>query len=237
MTCYIVDDQPASIRALKNLIERTEGLSLAGTATKPDTVLQDMLLGKVQADLTFMDIDMPGMSGLELARMLDGRTDIIFTTAHRQYGPEAFDLRALDYLVKPIAYERFLKAIETAMGMAATRKEVGLQASVPYIFVPGDGRQSWIKLMIGDILYIKAESNYVRITTAGGNKLSYMSMEQTVKLLSAHGFARVHKSYIVNLAAVKAVEATSLLLGDGTLIPISRGFKDGLMKRITGGLP
>jgi two-component system LytT family response regulator len=234
MKCYIVDDLRASIRTIKQLIERTDGLVLVGSAINAETALKELLLGSIVADITFMDIDMPGMSGIELAALLKEKTNIIFTTAHRHYGPEAFELNAIDYLVKPVSYERFLKAIDHATSILAVNNRSEETPAMPFVFVPGDGRKNFIKLDHQDVIYIKAESNYVQIVLKNGIKLSYMSMEQVLQTFPKNYFVRVHKSFIINLAEVHEIEATVLTMNNKHSVPIGRNYKDVLIKAISG---
>lgn len=234
MNCYIVDDQLSCIRTIKNHIEKTEGLFLVGSSNKVEDALKDILLGSIKVDVTFMDIDMPGMSGLELAEILKEKTGIIFTTAHRNYGPEAFKLKAIDYLLKPISYERFLTAIEHAISLKPVKNQPIDTGSIPFVFVPGDGRKNMIKLNHQDVIYIKAESNYVQIVLKNGTKLSYMSMEQVLQTFPKKYFVRVHKSFIINLAEVHEIEATVLTMNNKHSVPIGRNYKDVLIKAISG---
>lgn len=233
MRCYIIDDQSSAIRMMKGYVSRTSRLELVGSATSSEQALKDIILGQEPVDLTFMDIDMPGINGLELARMIGGKSMVVFTTAHRSYGPEAFELKALDYLLKPVTYPRFLQSVETALALLAQKQDTDGVYHKPYTFVPGDGRRTWVKIMNVDILYLKADSNYVHIIMGTGTRLSYMSMEQAMSLLPGELFFRVHRSYIINLDKVQKIDASSLKMVNGDMIPIGRTYKQDFTRRIS----
>lgn len=234
LKCYIIDDQWPCIRLLRNYIERTAGLELAGTATGAETVIREIESGHFRADLTFLDIEMPGTTGLELAQYLLGKTRIIFTTGHREYGPEAFEMKAMDYLLKPISYERFLKSVDNLVKHSGT----GAPAILPdikkaFTFIPGDGKMNWVKIQHDEIIYLRSASNYIKFIFPDASRLSYMSMDRALSLLPADHFIRVHKSYAVNLNKVKNIEASFLHMITGETIPIGRNYKDLLMRSIT----
>lgn len=228
INCYIVEDQEDILKLLEEYVRMTEGLVLVGKATDAHRAAEDLLTGGIHADLTFMDIRMPGISGIELAGMVNARTEIIFTTGHREYGPEAFEYHVLDYMVKPISYERFIKGVEKARIVLRNRKH----DHPPYIFVPGDGKSTWTKIMYDDIIYIRADSNYMHFVTDQRSLMSYITMEQALKELPEAMFARVHKSFIVNMNRVAQVDVYTVYMDCGKEIPIGRNFKEELMRRI-----
>lgn len=231
--CYIIDDQLSCIRLLRNYIERTAGLQLAGTATSAETVIRDIEAGRFRADLTFLDIEMPGTTGLELAQYLLGKTRIIFTTGHREYGPEAFDIKAVDYLLKPVSYERFLKAADSQDNRSGCAPPGLSDTKQGFTFIPGDGKSNWVKIRHDEIIYLRSASNYIKFMFPDTSKLSYMSMDRALSLLPADHFIRVHKSYAVNLDKVKNIETSSLHMITGETIPIGRNYKEVLIRRIT----
>lgn len=230
MNCYIVDDQWSCIRLLENYIGRTEGLTLVGTANSADKAYTELVSDRMKVDIVFLDIAMPGTDGLELAHLIMDRARLVFTTGFRDYGPEAFALRALDYLLKPVSYERFLKCIDVAREALVPFGK----ANTDFTFIPGDGRKNWARIQNDNVLFLKSESNYVRFVFPEGSRLSYMSMEKALAILPSDLFVRVHKSYSVNLSKVKHIEATSLTMINGEIIPIGRNYKDKLNRRIIG---
>ncbi len=234
LNCYIVDDQWSCIRLLENYIERTGELTLAGTANNAEAAYADLVSGRLRADVAFVDIAMPGTDGLELAHLIMDRTKLVFTTGFRDYGPEAFALRALDYLLKPVTYERFLKSIDVVREALLSDSKALIKTATDFTFIPGDGRKNWARIQNDEVLFLKSESNYVRFVFPEGSRLSYMSMEKALAMLPGELFVRVHKSYAVNLSKVKHIEATSLTMVNGKIIPIGRSFKEKLNRRITG---
>lgn len=232
LSCYIIDDQFPNLMLIEKYIDETEGLSLAGQETDPITAMNLLLDGEITADITFLDIDMPGISGLELATMIGHLTSIIFITGHRQYAPEAFMLNAIDYLLKPISYTRFAEAVEKARNKnGSLPKPQKLSAS---FFINGTGKGSWIKVDYNDILYIKGESNYVNYVLKDKAILSYCSMEKAEKKVVAHNFIRLHKSYIVNIDHIVKLDGSGVTVSNGESLPIGRNYKEEVMRRLLG---
>lgn len=229
--CYIVDDQSLVLDLLQAYVDKTEGLVLAGRETDPNRAATRLLDGSIEADVVFLDIDMPGLSGMELANMVSHIVRIVFTTAHRQYAPEAFEVNAVDYMMKPLSYERFLKGVDKIREALGKREN-----ELPdYIFVPGDGKSAWIKITLEDIMYIKSDSNYLHIVTEQKEWMSYMTMDSISQELPKKYFYRIHKSYIVNIRKVAKVDPQTVYLISGTELPIGRSYKNELLDRIIKG--
>lgn len=235
ITCYIVDDYPPSLDLLETYIEMTPGLELAARETDPKRAAKQLLEGSVKADLTFLDIEMPGLGGMELARMVKHLTEIIFTTGHRDYAPEAFEVDALDFLLKPVHYDRFMKGVEKAAEIIAKRTSAKPNAH-PYIFIPGDGKGSWVKAMYDEIIYIKADSNYLQFVMLDERtRMSYLTIEKVTGLLPPERFCRVHKSFVVNIGMIDEVDTTHVHMTDGSKVPLGRTYKKALMEYINNG--
>ncbi|MNU20690.1 Transcriptional regulatory protein YehT [compost metagenome] len=233
ISCYIIDDQFPNLILLEKYIGETEGVYLAGKESDSIKAMNQLLEGEITADITFVDIDMPGISGLELASLINHLTSIVFITAHRQYGPEAFNLNAVDYLLKPISYTRFTEAVAKASDLQSHRtRPIAPRDS---FFINGTGKGSWIRVAFADVLYIKGESNYVNYVLKGNSYLSYSSMEKAERNVLQHNFIRIHKSYIVNMNHITKIDGATVTLSNGESLPIGRSYKDAVMKRLMGG--
>lgn len=228
--CLIVDDEEPA-RELINLhlsgLEDFEVVASLGNALDAFVFLQ-----KNPVDLVFLDIQMPKVSGLELARSLQSSPKIILTTAYREYAADAFEMEVFDYLVKPITQERFMKAMAKFMHYwhgKAEIKDVKIHDNNPYVFFKV-GREQ-VKILLKDIIYIEGLADYIKVHTGdksyiASEKLGYM--EQT---LPSNSFVRIHKSFIIALDKITSFNADQVMLNDKAL-PLGRLFKAVFFKTI-----
>lgn len=223
MKCLIVDDDPLACKALLRFCQQVPELEVVHVATDGSEALQ--WLEKEDIDLLFLDVEMPGLSGIELLEALPALPVVIFTTAKKDYAYEAFEYKAVDYLKKPIAWPRFLEAVSKA--------RMQLQNAVPRsaeeVYIKEDGR--FLRLNYDDILYFENVGDYVRIKTTKGSHIIYSTLKNIYKKLDQTKFYRVHRTYIVNMSKIEDIEDNSLVVG-GKVIPISRANKPTLMARI-----
>lgn len=233
ITCFVVDDEAHAIEVLQRYIEKTPGLQLIGTEENPLLALEDIAGGRLSPEIVFVDIDMPQLSGVELAELLKRYTGVVFTTAYADYALQAFDTNAVDYLLKPITYERFLQAVNKI------RESIHAKACLPprhvdlgYIFIKSDMKGKMVKVTLEEILYIEALQNYIKIHLANGIHVTYLTMKEIEEHLPPHSFTRVHKSFIVSLAKVKAVEGNQLHLLDNSVIPIGASYRESVMQSV-----
>lgn len=244
LNCLIVDDEPLALDLLENYVGRTPFLQLAGRAGSALEALQCLerfRQGEREGiDLIFLDIQMPQLSGIEFSRLLaergGGRARVIFTTAFEQYAIEGFRVDALDYLLKPISYTEFLRAAMKAHDWF--RKTSG--GTVPAAGEPPIRRDSiWVRsdyrhvrVPLAEILYIEGVKDYVRICRADGSQvMTQASMKTMEGLLPKEDFVRVHRSYIVRLQQVNAIERGRIVFGKAR-IPISDSYRDDFMHRL-----
>jgi DNA-binding LytR/AlgR family response regulator len=240
ISCLIVDDEQAAIDILRQYVEKTPFLTLAGTTTNPLEALR--LVATMPVDLVFLDIHMPQLSGLEVLPLLRGKAQVIFTTAYSEFAVPAFELEALDYLLKPIAFERFLKASQKALKAQAPVALPLAPAALPdnYIFVKGDGKGHMRKVAFDDIVYVEGLKNYVSIYTTQERIITLLNIKDLQERLPAAQFMRVHKSYIVSLDKIKALDGNLILFQDGkATAPLGdtyrRGFFEALQRHVVGG--
>lgn len=223
MTCVIVDDEPLALDLLESYVRKTPFLELAGKYSSAVQALRE-LSGR-GADLMFLDIQMPELSGLEFSKMLPPDTRIIFTTAFDQYALDGYKVNALDYLLKPISYVDFLRAADKALHWyERTRPDTPRDEEIDSIFVKSEYKLVQVELR--RILYVEGLKDYVKIYEEDNPKpiLSLMSLKAMEDLLPASQFMRVHRSYIVRKDKIRIIDRGRIVFGKA-YIPISDSYK------------
>lgn len=232
ISCRVVDDEPLAVRLMESYVAKTPFLSLKGSFTSGTAAYS--FLQDNPVDLLFCDIQMPNLSGMDLSRMLPERTRIIFTTAFSEYAIEGFKVRALDYLLKPISYDDFLSATVKAKEYFEVTEpaEVTGQRKIKSIFVKTEYRLQQIDL--DKITYIEGLKDYVKIHLNDGSTpvLSLMRLKNLEDTLPNEDFVRVHKSFIVRLTAIEAIERSHILIGQDR-IPIGDSYKPRLYQALS----
>jgi DNA-binding LytR/AlgR family response regulator len=221
--CLIVDDEPVARKVLREFIDRVPFLTVAGeceNAMKAEVLLQNNV-----ADLILLDIEMPKLSGLEWLKKASVKPMVVLTTAFPNYALEGYELDIMDYLLKPIAFDRFLKAVQKVKEYAELK--VNQVAGAGYLFVRSEKRIEKIGLM--DILYAESIGNYIYIVTAEKKLLAYLTLKSLEAQLSAHDFVKVHQSFLVSLAKIEAIDGNRVMIGRKE-IPVSRNFRERLME-------
>ncbi len=216
--CLLVDDEHFALALLEKYVQAVPDLELAGMCRSPIQAVE--LLQREPVELLFLDIQMPLLNGINLLRTISNKPVTIFTTAYAQYAHEAYDLDAVDYLLKPYSFERFEHAVEKARAVLPGRQPESEPAG--YLTVKADRRL--VKIPLSDILYIEGWKEYVKIFTATEKIIILESLSQLERTLPAAFFFRVHKSYIVAKQAVSRLDGDALLLGTAR-IPIARARK------------
>lgn len=228
LNCLIVDDEPAARRLLQEYIEEIDFLRLAGVAENP--LKAAGLLNNEQVDLIFLDVNMPKMNGMEFLRSYMNLPMVIMTTAYGQYALDGFEMAVVDYLVKPFSLERFLKAVQKAFDLEQLKqKAVSDTAETGYFFVKSNGRIE--RVNHDDLLYVEAMSNYITLYTKTAKLVVYLTIKGILEQLPSGKFVQVHKSAIVNLDKINAIEGNMLRIGDAK-ITIGQNFHDEAMKKI-----
>ncbi len=222
LNCAIIDDEPLAADLLASYAAKTPFLNLSGTYNSAISAIKD--LREHPADLIFLDIQMPELSGTEFARILPKETKIIFTTAFSQYAVDGYKVNAIDYLMKPVSYEEFVRAATKALELftATRRNETCLQDR--FMLVKSDYKL--VRVPLDDILYIEGLKDYVRIYLANGDKIiSLMNMKKLEDFLPQPEFMRTHRSYIVHMNKITLIERLRIVFGE-TYIPISDSYKE-----------
>jgi len=236
--CLAVDDEAYATEIIAGYINKTPSLELAGTTTDPFEAIQLVQSGKV--DLVFLDIQMPELSGIQFLKICGRNCKVILTTAYEQYALDGFEHDVVDYLLKPIPYERFYRSIMKAMPLFQVQPMVQPQeltftpvqpAVSDYLFIKGDSKNKFIKVDLKDILYIEGLKNYISVYTNSQRLITYQSLREFETQLPAQEFIRVHKSYIVPLGKISTVDGNSLFVNE-QLIPIGESFKETFFKAI-----
>ena len=229
LNCIIVDDEPLALDLLESYVLKTPFLHLEGKYLGALQAMKEM--ADKQIDLIFLDIQMPGLNGMEFSRMVKPETRIIFITAFNQYALDSYRVNAIDYLLKPVSYSDFVEAANKAMQWFDLTRKSGLPAPtdagtkiIDSIYVKSDYKLVQVKLK--DILYIEGLKDYIKIYTENETKpiLSLMSMKTMEELLPSEGFIRIHRSYIVQKDKIKVIDRGRIVFGKNYL-PVSDSYK------------
>ncbi len=224
-----IDDEPLALQLVRGYVEKTPFLELAGAFDNPLEAVTFLISSDV--DLVLLDVQMPDLTGTELARVISGGPKVIFTTAYEKYALEGFRLDAVDYLLKPFSYTEFLKAVQKAERMIELeRKDLPvLEVKNDFLFIKSDYKIRRINL--SDINYIEGLKDYVKIFLAGEKKpvLSLSTLKALEARLPGDRFMRVHRSFIVNLETVSVIERNRIVYGD-VRIPVTNQYKDNFQK-------
>lgn len=232
----IVDDEPLAQDVLESYIEKIPNLELVKRCSNAVEALEALNEGPT-VDIIFLDIQMPEITGLDFMKSLKRKPAIIFTTAYSEYALEGFENDAIDYLLKPIAFDRFLKAVNKATHYISLEKKAQPQAAEGgqpdetggFIFVKSD--KKIVKIRLNDILYIEGLKDYVMIYTTEGRIITLQTMKNLEEGLPANQFLRVHRSYIVSVDKIKAIVGNSVEIGDKQL-PVGKHYKEQLLELV-----
>ena len=212
--CYVVDDEPSAIALMKEYIEQTPGLELVGTSLNPVPAIDD-LTGENAPDITFIDVDMRQLSGMDLAGMVNLYTTVVFTTAFPEYALQAFEKEAFDFLLKPINYGRFLKCIAHAKRKMKQAAKNAHPIREDFFNIKSEIKGRMVKIIIEEVVYIEGAVNYIQIHTVEGKHMTYITMKEIEHYLPKPLFARIHRSFIVNVNFVKVIERNQIKLQNG----------------------
>ncbi len=228
ISCVAIDDEPVALEVIEEFISRTPSLELKGAFSDPYAGAEFLKTNKVQ--LLFLDIQMPRITGLQLLKSLPEPPLVIFTTAYSNYAVEGFNLNAIDFLLKPIDYDRFLKAVNKAEEYISYReKPAETQVATPFIFVKSD--YQIVKIDVDDITMVEGMDDYVKIFTNKKMTLTNMTMKDILSKLPANKFARVHRSYIISLLHIESVRNKRIKIGDKQ-IPVGDSFAESFYKML-----
>lgn len=226
MTCIAIDDEPKALEVIERYCQKIGLVSLKATFREPLKAIE--FLNREKVDLIFLDINMPDINGMQLLQTLSPRPLIIFTTAYSQYAVESYELNAVDYLLKPATFERFLMAINKAVAALASKNTTGMNEGAAVLIKSGP--QTY-RVKVSEILYLEKNGNYITVHLKDGNILIRENMADIFDLLPAADFIRVHKSYVVGISHISMIEVHQLIV-NGKKIPIGSTYRDSLRDRL-----
>ena len=219
LKCIAIDDEPPALLSLKEYILKIYSLELVQTFE--DAISGGEFLRQHPVDLLFIDIDMPDISGIDLVRSLKEKPMVIFTTAHKKYAIEGFELDAIDYLLKPISYERFEKAVTKAVGY--NNYKIRKASVSDSLFVYSEYRM--VKIPVDDIEYIESLEDYIKIHIANSKPvLTLMTLKGVLEKLPSSKFSRIHRSYIVCNEKVRSIQNRKVMLSSSAELPVSESY-------------
>jgi len=235
--CLAVDDEPLALEIISDYISKVGYIELVGTF---DNALDSInFLKENQVDLLFLDIQMEGLTGIQLLKVLKNKPLVVFTTAFDSYALEGYELDALDYLLKPFSLERFIKATEKAFNKIKSEspKQPVIQNITQqvnpddFLFVKTENRLQ--KVFFKDILFVEGQGDYLRINTPKERIMTLQKFSNLQAMLPENLFVRVHKSYLISLEKIESISRNRIKIGD-QLIPISESYKKEFYEKVDG---
>lgn len=227
MNCLAIDDEPLALNVIKDFCSKLEFLNLVDTCTNAIDALH--ILENQDIDLMFLDIQMPNINGLEFAKTMTNPPMIIFTTAFSEHALEAYDLNAIDYLVKPIPFDRFLKSVNKVQSLYKLQNTNQKPSIKEFMMVKAD--YATLKVSFKDILYVEGLKDYVKIFIQDQMILTKTTMKNIEGKLPHQHFIRIHKSYIVNLLNIEKIESNHIIYGHERL-PIGNSYRNVFFEMI-----
>ena len=234
LRCIVVDDESGAVEILTHYVEKTPELEMVRSFRDPIEALS--FLASNQVDIVFLDIDMPNLDGMKLSELIWNKdTMIIFCTAYSEYAAESYEKEALDYLLKPIAYERFCKAVDKAQKARLVKSKSdhidthNKSGTSHKIFLKSGPRIHQVDA--GEVLYIEKKGHYVVFHTPGEERLSRMNMSDLMSLLPSNDFIRIHRSFVVAIDKIDTIEKHMVVV-QGRMIPIGDSYRDDFFERI-----
>ncbi len=227
LNCIIADDEPLARKGIRDYIAKISFLELQGEAN--DAVTSAKLLSEKKVDLIFMDIEMPEVNGVEFVRSLKENILIIFITAFPDYALEGFELNVIDYLLKPVSFDRFEKAVLKAKEYFELKN--ASKTIAEYFFIRCDSK--FEKIIFDELLFAEALENYVKLYTKTKTYITYLTFKSVEDYLPANQFIRVHKSYIVSISKIENLDNEEIKIGNNS-VPLSRHYKNDVMNKVLG---
>ncbi|RYG00439.1 MAG: response regulator transcription factor [Chitinophagaceae bacterium] len=228
MKCLIIDDEPLAIDVIENYLSRIRDVEISRSQNPLDAM---QLMKQVKFDLLFLDIQMPLLTGFEFLRTIKDPPMVIITTAFREYAVESFEFEVLDYLVKPVSFPTFMRALERALKKFDTQEPEETIQDSSSLFLKVD--RKLIKIMTDDILYVESLKDYIKVITKKEQYISYQSLTSITEKLPASKFKRIHRSFTVNIDKITRMDGSNVMI-NGVAIPVSRDLKQDLVQLLKG---
>ena len=232
INCLIIDDEPLAINVIKSFIKEIDNITIINTFTSPVDALK--YLKEHTVDLIFLDINMPLLNGLDFIRNLETKPLIIVTTAYDEYAIKTYELEVLDYLVKPIPFPRFMKAVNRAFKTLDVAKPEGTSKTIkrPFTFIKVD-KKKMKKIYLDEILVIESLRDYLKITTQTNKYIIHSTLSNFTSLLPESNFIRIHRSFTIAIDKIDSVEGNSVEI-EGIRYVIGRSYVENVKKKILG---
>jgi len=231
VTCIIVDDEPPAIRLLQKYTEQLQGIECVATCTRAVEALQ--LIELHNPDVIFLDIQMPDLTGIQLSAIIKDRVKIIFTTAYPQFAVEGFEVNAVDYLLKPIPFNRFINAVEKVRKQSTENSLVkaSVENKKEYFFVKTHGKNRLQRIEIDDINYIESIKNYIILHTGNEQVVTYNTLKYFEENLPPNIFIKIHKSFIVAIGKIEKTDNAEVWVS-GKSLPLGDTYRNEFFERI-----
>ena len=226
LKCIAVDDEPMALKIIGNHAQQVPWIQLVATFRSAHVALE--YLKENETDIIFLDINMPDLSGLEMAGMLDRYTSVIFTTAHSEFAVQGFEVAAIDYLLKPISLDRFQKACERAKELKM-HDHANTDKRPDFVFFK-EG-YNWIRINIDELVFVKASDNYVIFQEKHNRSMVRITLTEALSKIADRGFVRIHKSYGIAIKMVEKIESNYVVAGKFR-VPLSAVYKPGLSEKL-----
>jgi DNA-binding LytR/AlgR family response regulator len=228
INCIAIDDEPKALEVIERYCQKIDFINLKVTYREPVKAIE--FLNREKIDLVFLDINMPDISGMQLIATLAIKPMVIFTTAYSSYAVESYDLNAIDYLLKPITFERFLAATNKALTFLSAKYKIGIKSEVAEtVFIKSGAQTHQVK--ISDILYLEKDGNYITVYLKDKKILIRENMTDIFAIVPAEEFVRVHKSFVVAIKHIKMIEVHQVII-NGEKIPIGSTYREQLRERL-----
>lgn len=229
MTCVILDDEPLAVELLSKYIDNTDYLLLSFASTNAFDAIK--FIQKNEVDIIFLDVQMPELTGIQVLKIIGHKYKVILTTAYTDYALDGYDYNVIDYLLKPITYDRFLKAVTKLMATNTAVITKNTSVEDDFIFIKSDSKM--IKISIPEILFVEGLKDYISIQTSKEKLITLQNLKTLEQHLPNQQFIRVHKSYIIALNKMDVIERNRIFIGS-YIIPIGDTYRDIFLKRIEG---
>lgn len=230
MRCIIVDDEPPAVRVLQKYVEQLPDVECVATTNKAIEALQ--LVDKHKPDILFLDIQMPELTGIQISTLLKGKVNIIFTTAYTQFALEGYELNVMDYLLKPISFDRFIQAVEKVRCQIQSFEKRDKSAEDDdFFFVKTDGKNRFRKNRLSEIFYFESVKNYVILHTQTEQTMTYNTLKYFEENLPENQFVKIHKSFLVSLDKIEKTDTDSVWVM-GKELPLGDTYRNAFFEKI-----
>ncbi|MEN0054277.1 MAG: LytTR family DNA-binding domain-containing protein [Mucilaginibacter sp.] len=235
LNCFVVDDEFHALETMCDYVEQTPGLKLMGSSNIPTEALAQIKNGPAP-DVLITDIDMPILTGLDLAELVGEKCIVIFTSAHEDFALKAFEREGFAYLLKPVTYTKFLKVFQRLETFNITSEKTNKEDGTDALFLKGD-EGKMLRVELSEIVYIESQKNYVIVVTETDSTTIYMMISEIINYLPESQFSRVHRSFIVSHRHINYITHKMIIMKNGVEIPISLSFKNSLLDKLQHQIP